>query len=168
MTQAGHNIEHKTIGMINKFCYYCQIKGKAPRHFKFTLKKDVDFNYKIIVDVIYLDGKPVFHAVDAATAFQVRRFLNNMSAKDTLEALHQCWIDIYLSPPDIVIHDMGTNFDSMEFRAEAKSLSITCHQIPVEVYWSIGKVEKYHAPIRRAYNIIQAETKGIISKNAML
>ena len=65
-------------------------------------------------------------------------------------------------------HDAGTNFDFMEFRAEAKILGITCHQIPVEAHWSIGKVEKYHALIRRAYDIIQAETRGIISKNAML
>ena len=68
--------------MINKFCHYCQIKGKAPYHFKFILKKDVDFNYKIIIDIIYLDGKLVFHGVDAATAFQAGRFLNIMSAKD--------------------------------------------------------------------------------------
>lgn len=41
--------------MINKFYYYCQIKGEALQHFKFTLKKDFDFNYKIIVDIMYLN-----------------------------------------------------------------------------------------------------------------
>ena len=56
----------------------------------------------------------------------------------------------------------------MEFRAKTKSLGITCFQISVEAYWSIGKVEKYYTPIRRAYDIIQAKTRGIISKNAML
>ena len=154
--------------MINKFCHYCQIKSKATRRFKFTLKKDVDFNYKIIVDVMYLDKKPVLYAVDATTDFQAGRFLNSMLAKDTWEALHQCWIYTYLGPPDIVTYDADINFDSMEFRAKAKILGITCHQISVKAYWSIAKIEKYHAPIRQAYNIIQAETKGIISKNAML
>ena len=47
-------------------------------------------------------------------------------------------------------------------------LDIICHQIPVEVYWSIRKIEKYHTPIRRAYDIIQAQTRGIISKNTMI
>ena len=168
LTQAGHDIEHKAIKIINKFYHYCQIKGEAPQQFKFILKKDVDFNYEIIVDIMYLDRKPVLHAVDTAIAFQAGRFLNSMSAKDTWEALRQCWIDTYLGPPDIVTHDAGTNFDSMEFRAEARMLGIRCHQIPVEAHWSIGKVEKYHAPVRRAYDIIQAETRGIISKNAML
>ena len=63
---------------------------------------------------------------------------------------------------------MGTNFDSIEFRVEAKILGITCYQIPIEAHWSIGKIEKYHEPICRAYDIIQVETRGIISKNAML
>ena len=117
---------------------------------------------------MYLNEKSVLHAVDIATAFQAGQFLSNMSAKDTWEALRQCWIDTYLGPLDIVTHDASTNFNSMEFRAEVKILSIICHQIPVEAHWSIGKVEKYHAPIRRAYDIIQAETRGIISENAML
>ncbi len=56
LTRAGHDIDHKAIEMINKFCHYCQIKGEAPRQFKFTLKKDIDFNYEIIVDIMYLDG----------------------------------------------------------------------------------------------------------------
>ena len=91
-----------------------------------------------------------------------------MSAKDAWEAPCQYWIDTYLGPPDIVTHDVGTNFDFMEFRTEAEILGITCHQIFVETYWSIGKVEKYHTPIRRVYDIIQAETRGIISQNAIL
>lgn len=32
--------------------------------------------------IMYLDGKPVLHTVDATTAFQVGQFLNNMSAKE--------------------------------------------------------------------------------------
>ena len=63
LTLAGNNIKHKTIEMINKFCHYCQIKGKAAQHFKFTLKKNVDFNYKIIIDIIYLNEKPILHAI---------------------------------------------------------------------------------------------------------
>lgn len=73
--------------MIYKFCYYCQIKGKAPKQFKFILKKDINLNYKIIVNIIYLDKKPIFHVIDIATIFQVNRFLNSMLAKDIWKAL---------------------------------------------------------------------------------
>ena len=68
--------------MINKFFHYCQIKGKTPQYFKFILKKEIDFNYKIFINVMYLDGKSVLHTIDAATTFQAGCFLNNISAKD--------------------------------------------------------------------------------------
>ena len=69
--------------MINKFCQSYQIKDKAPQRFKFTLKKDVDFNYEIIIDIMYLERKPILHRIDAATAFQAGQFLNHMSVKET-------------------------------------------------------------------------------------
>ena len=37
----------------------------------------------MIVDIIYLDGKPVLHAVDATTAFQAGGLINNISTKET-------------------------------------------------------------------------------------
>ncbi|KAM4067357.1 DUF1421 multi-domain protein [Hirsutella rhossiliensis] len=128
-----------------KILSFCQIKADAPRRFKFTLKDNCDFNYELIVDVMHLDSRPVLHAVDLATSFQAGRFLQNISAKETWEALKLC-------PPDVITHDAGTNFASSEFQAEAKLLGITSH-------WSIGKVERYHAPIRRAYEILKAELK---------
>lgn len=65
-------------------------------------------------------------------------------------------------------HDVGTNIDFMEFCTAAKMLGITCHSILVEAHWSISKVDKYHAPIRRAYEIIHEETQSTISKIVML
>ena len=32
---------------------------KSPSRFKFTLKDDYDFNFCIIINVLYLSGKPV-------------------------------------------------------------------------------------------------------------
>jgi hypothetical protein len=53
---------------------------KSSGRFKFTLKNNYEFNYSIIIDVIYLDGKPVLQVVDSATAFEAARFLKDMSA----------------------------------------------------------------------------------------
>ena len=69
LTETDYDIEHKTIKIINKLCHYCQIKGKALQQFKFTLKKDIDFNYKIMMNIMYLDKKPVLHVVNAFIAF---------------------------------------------------------------------------------------------------
>jgi len=47
-------------------------------------------------------------------------------------------------------------------------MGITCKQVPVEAHWSIGKVERYHAPLRRAYEILRAELGSGISNDAVL
>ncbi|KAF4471164.1 Ribonuclease H [Fusarium albosuccineum] len=159
LIRAGHETDRDALEAIRKMCHYCQTKGSAGKRFRFTLKREADFNYEVIVDVMYLDNKPVLHIVDAGTSFQAARFLRSISAKETWEKLKECWIDAYLGPPDIISHDAGTNFDSAEFRAEAKLAGITINQIPVEAHWSIGKVERYHGPLRRAYEIIRSETK---------
>jgi hypothetical protein len=52
-----------------------------PGRFRFTLRENADFNHRFIVNVIFIEGKPVLHAVDEATAFQAARFLPNILAK---------------------------------------------------------------------------------------
>jgi len=109
---------------------------------------------------MYLEGRQTLHVVDEATSFQAARFLDNLSAQTTWETLRSCWIDVYLGPPDRVVHDAGTNFASKEFRSSAKAMSIQVHEVPVEAHNSVGKVERYHAPLRRAYRILKAELNG--------
>jgi hypothetical protein len=70
-----------------------------------------------------------------------------------------CWIDTYVGPPDYIVHDAGTNFVSKEFVQTATTMAITTKSVPVEAYWSVGLVERYHQPLRRAYHIIQEEIK---------
>ena len=60
---------------------------KSPGRFKFTLKDDFEFNYLIVIDVVYLKGDLVLQVVDLAIAFQVARFLEDMSTAKTFKAL---------------------------------------------------------------------------------
>ena len=71
-----------------------------------------------------------------------------------------CWIDTYLGPPEIINHDAGTNFAANDFQQFNKSLGITTKEVPVEAAQSMGIVERYHKPLRRAYSIIKEETKS--------
>ncbi|KAI0990859.1 hypothetical protein K3495_g17328, partial [Podosphaera aphanis] len=125
--------------------------------FKFTLRDDVDFNHSIYIDIMYIDGSPVLHVVDEATRFQAAKWLRNMTSQHVWNMLRLCWIDVYLGPPDIITHDAGTNFTSEEFRQNAKSLAIETNEIPVESANSMSIVERYHKPLRRAYEIIKEE-----------
>jgi hypothetical protein len=58
------------------------MNGKSPGRFKFTLKDDYNFNFEIIIDIIYLDGKPVLQIVDVTTSFQAVRFLKDILVKN--------------------------------------------------------------------------------------
>lgn len=131
---------------------------------KFTLRSDHDFNHEIIVDV-QIDNKPVLHVVDSATSFQAAQFLDarKQKAKDVWDALRQCWMDTCLGPLDWIVHDAGRNFASTEFRQYAHGLSIEVDEVPVEAHNSIGKVERYHGPLRRAYDVFKNELGDSLS-----
>jgi Reverse transcriptase (RNA-dependent DNA polymerase) len=167
---AGHEVDFERLQWIQKVCNHCQMKGPAPQRFRFSLNdKDRDFNAEIIVDIFFLDGQPVLHVVDVATAFQAGKFLDRgTTGQDLWEAIRQCWIDVYLGPPDVCRVDAGKNFTSREFRSSARLNGVTVEEVPVEAHHRIGKVERYHAMVRRAYEIITAETQGSITKEAAL
>ena len=157
LERAGHEVDSAILNHLTKVCHHCQKHGKSPGRFRFTLRDDVEFNYCIIVDIMYISGKPLIHVVDEATRYQAGRWLNNLTAKHLWEKLQECWINTYLGPPDWIVHDAGTNFIAKEFQQNAFSQGIQTRDVPIEAHNSIGIVERYHGPIRRAYEIIAAE-----------
>ncbi|KAI0992762.1 hypothetical protein K3495_g15423, partial [Podosphaera aphanis] len=171
LERAGHQDPHhrSLLEKITKFCEYCQKHGRSPGRFKFVLKEDTYFNQLLVIDVLFIDGDPVLHVVDESTSFQAAKWLTNLSAAHTWDTLRLCWIDVYTGPPEILVHDAGTTFDSAEFRQSAAALGIKIKQVPVEAAQSVGVVERYHAPLRRAYKIITDELKSQnVSKNIRL
>ena len=161
LTQAGYDeIDKATITKITKFCHQCQMHNNAPGRFKFTLRDDMEFNYQVLVDIMFINEKPVLHILDMATSFQAARFLRNMTAKEVWDTLRIAWIDTYVGPPDTIVTDAGTNFTSQEFKTNARIMAIELEEVPVEAHNSIGKLERYHAPSRRAYKVIAADLQG--------
>ncbi|KAM4067875.1 transposase [Hirsutella rhossiliensis] len=47
-------------------------------------------------------------------------------------------------------------------------LGITCKEVPIEAHWSIGKVERYHGPLRRAFEIMYAELSSQADADSIL
>jgi hypothetical protein len=147
LERAGHDVDKKALKYLTKYCEHCQKHSQSPHRFKFTLKDDVDFNVSIVVDIFYLDGKPVLHVVDEGTTYQAGRFLRNISAKHTWDVLHACWINTYLGPPEQITTDASKNFASQEFKQHASMVGIKVKIVLVEAHNSVGKVERYHAVI---------------------
>ena len=60
LERAGYaDINQRIIERLTKYYKSCQLHTKLPGRFKFTLKDDYNFNYLVIIDVLYLDGKLV-------------------------------------------------------------------------------------------------------------
>ena len=38
----------------------------------FTFKDNLDFNYNVIIDIIYIEGKLILYLIDKITRFEVR------------------------------------------------------------------------------------------------
>jgi hypothetical protein len=117
---------------------------------------------------MYIEGKPVLHVIDTATSFQAAVFLKSISARDTWDALCRCWIYTYQGPPDNISHDPGTNFASEEFRNNARIIGVSCEEMPVEAHWAIGKIERSHEPLKRAFNILYTEIGSFTDKHTVL
>jgi hypothetical protein len=168
LAAAGHPTDQGLIKAINEVCHLCQMNEKKPLRFKFTLKDDYEFNAEIVTDIMFLDGNtPVLHIVDTATSFNAARFLASQTARHVWETLRLCWIDVYQGPPEVVVVDAGKNFTSAEFKQSARTMAITVKEVPVEAHNSVGKVERYHTPLRRAYNIMRAEDPSLSREGSL-
>jgi hypothetical protein len=108
-----------------KFCKFCQMHDKSPDRFKFKLRDDLEFNYCIVVNIMYVENSLILHVIDEVTRYQVVRWLKNITAKHTWKTLRLCWIDVYLSLLEYIQHDAEKNFVSTEFRQQR--ISSACY-----------------------------------------
>ena len=69
LEQSSYKVELYTLKYFNKYCKYYQKQKKSPDKFKFIIKNDIDFNYNIIVDILYIESKLKLHIIDKTTCF---------------------------------------------------------------------------------------------------
>lgn len=69
------------LNKLTKYCNHCQRHDKLSEKFKFILKNDIDFNYSIVVDIIFIDNASIFYIVDKLIKFQAIKSLSNMTAR---------------------------------------------------------------------------------------
>jgi hypothetical protein len=149
-----HEMKKAILKKLTKFCTFCQKYAKSSERFKFTLRDEINFNYSVIVNVMYIDNNLILHVVDDVTRFQIAKWLQNISVKHIWKMLRLCWIDVYLNLSDHILTDADKNFASREFRQFAISMIIIIKAISMKTHWSIDVVKRYHAELRRAYQMI--------------
>ena len=158
----------KTLEAIVRHCQACQLYAQKPHRFKFSLRdNDVDFNHSIYVDILYIDGRPMLHVVDEATNYQAARWLRSGTAEALWKALRLAWVDVYVGPPDIIAHDAGKNFMAQAFKNNTDFIHVQTKAVPVEAPQSMTVVERYHAPLRKAYMVIKKEAPELDNDSAL-
>ena len=154
LERSEHNVKLQVLQHFTKYCDQCQKYGRSSGRFMFTFKDDLDFNYNIIIDIMYIGGKLVLHLVDEAIRFQTGQWLKNVSAQHVWDQLQLCWVNTYLGSLDLVTADAGKQFMAKKFRQYVANMGIIIKNAPVEAHHSIGMVEHYHGSLQRVYSII--------------
>lgn len=157
----------KTLEAITAQCRLCQMNQQRPRRFRFTIRDDKEFNSTVYVDIFYIDGHAVLHVVDEATRFQAAQLLSTVTSENVWTALRRCWMDVYVGPPDMVIHDAGKQFVAHAFQRNAHMFHIRTKAVPVEAAHSMSLVERYHEPVRRTVRIVRTECPEIDFASAL-
>ena len=66
-------------------------------------------------------------------------------------------MDIYFGSLNFVIYDYGINFNLIKFKSFLRLIGIILKLVFIEVYYLIGKMERFYRFFRRAYEIITKE-----------
>ncbi len=73
LKRANHKVKKSVLEKLIKLCTFCQKYVEFSERFKFTLRNDVNFNYSVVVDVMYVENSSILHVIDEATRFQVTK-----------------------------------------------------------------------------------------------
>jgi hypothetical protein len=76
LDRFDHEINSQTIEYFIKYCHHCQIHEKSSSRFSFTLKNDLEFNFNVIVNILYLKikfdvNKSILHVMNETLRFQI-------------------------------------------------------------------------------------------------
>ena len=87
-------------------CGPCQRIRTAPNRFRVSFGAEhVQFNERVLMDIMYINGDPVPHIVDEGTHFNASQFLPAVSTDSVWQALLKCWGAIYTGLPNRALLD---------------------------------------------------------------
>ncbi|KAA8493217.1 Copia protein [Porphyridium purpureum] len=149
MADADRMKLKKQLKTAQETCVICQYMEPKPLRPSVApdYPENVRFNAEVL-DVFYLGSKPVLHMICADTRFSATCFLNDVSSASVVDAFIRTWTCALAGLPDMIRVDQGSSFVSMEFTTAITAFGITVKQSGVECHWSLGRGERYHAPIK--------------------
>jgi hypothetical protein len=139
-------------------CQTCLEHSSPRRHFKLTLGMDeAHINRIVALDVMSLESRNVLHIADEATHFQAAAFLQSNTAEEVWRVFVRLWIRTYLGPPDFIRADQGNNLTAEWFVSSTIAEVIEVLEASTECPTTMSHVERYHAPLRAAYQKFRSD-----------
>jgi hypothetical protein len=162
LDRFDHEINSQAIEYFIKYYHHCQIHEKFSNRFNYTLKNDLEFNFNVIVDILYLKiksdvNKSILRVMNETIRFQVDKWLKNIIVRHVWNQLRVCWIDTYLESFDLITSNANKQFIAREFKQYAANMNIRINIVSVETHHSIEMIKRYHELFRRVYAIIVAK-----------
>jgi hypothetical protein len=143
---------------IQQACETCTRFSPRPQHFQVTIDPDrIVFNKEIIMDLMYLESKPVLHVIDRGTTFSSAKFLYSSDRITVWNTFVQCWTSMYVGFPDSILTDQGSVFQSEDWRNACLGAGIHLRSTGIESHNSLGVGERFHQPLRRLFQKISSE-----------
>jgi hypothetical protein len=70
LERSGYNdVDRQAINYLTKYYSFCQKYKHSPGRFKFTLCEDLDFNYLVYIDIMYINGSLILYIINEATRY---------------------------------------------------------------------------------------------------
>lgn len=151
----------KVVQDVVNSCQTCNRIRKRQIVFTQRLKGEIVFNRKLLLDLVYLEGKAVLHIVDQDTGFGAARFIKSVSAAAVWETFVLAWASVYVGVPDVVQHDRGSNFASKELQFLFAASGVETKVTGVEAHHSLGQLESAHHPLRTVYLRLRKDHPGL-------
>lgn len=107
------------------------------------------FNHKLTMDLMWLKGNPVLHAVGTHTHFSAAVFIMGKRAKDIWKTFLTCWVKVYMGYPDKIRKEQEKNFASRELREISSDAGIQIQLSGIHSHNALRVGERYHSPLRR-------------------
>jgi hypothetical protein len=72
LERADHEMQKSVVKKLIRFCGFCQKHEKSSERFKFILRDDVNFNFSIIVNIMYIENNLILHVIDESRVFKLQ------------------------------------------------------------------------------------------------
>ena len=109
----------------------------------------------------------MLHVVDVHTSFQNAIFVQDKSPDGLWRAFTECWSTVYLGLPNVLRVDQEASFNSERFTSICDGYGVMLQFSGVESHNSIGKGERYHAPLRRIFQLLSTNNPNLSKELAL-